>query len=302
MYIKLIDVYIVGLCLLCLGNSVYGQVDCTDPGTPLNGQQDGSPTFKHGTNVTFSCNTNFTLVGVTTRTCMDGIWSDENPTCHADCMDPGTPTNGEQDDSPTFEHGTNVTFSCNTNYTLVGVTTRTCMDGNWSDENPTCYVNCEHEGQLYTQGSTRQEACNTCTCSNGLWACTQRICLPVDCTDPGTPLNGQQDGSPTFKNGTNATFSCNTNFTLVGVTTRTCMDGTWSDENPTCHADCMDPGTPTNGEQDDSPTFEHGTNVTFSCNTNYTLVGVTTRTCMDGTWSDENPTCYGQFNCHLGNI
>ncbi|XP_077996661.1 uncharacterized protein LOC144449968 [Glandiceps talaboti] len=275
--------------------------DCTDPGTPLNGQQKGSPTFKHGTNATFSCNTNFTLVGVATITCMDGTWSDEKPTCHADCMDPGTPTSGEQDDSPTFKHGTNVTFSCNTNYTLVGVTIRTCMDGNWSDENPTCYVNCEHEGQLYTQGSTRQEACNTCTCSNGLWACTQRMCLPADCTDPGTPLNGQQNGSPTFKHGTNATFSCNTNFTLVGVATITCMDGTWSDEKPTCHADCMDPGTPTSGEQDDSPTFEHGTNVTFSCNTNYTLVGVTIRTCMDGNWSDENPTCY--VNCeHEGQL
>ncbi|XP_078001190.1 uncharacterized protein LOC144453723 isoform X8 [Glandiceps talaboti] len=52
-----------------------------------------------------------------------------------------------------------------------------CSNGQWACTEMGCpQVNCEHEGQLYTQGSTRQEDCNTCFCSNGQWACTEMGC------------------------------------------------------------------------------------------------------------------------------
>ncbi|XP_046603352.1 hemocytin isoform X1 [Neodiprion virginianus] len=35
---------------------------------------------------------------------------------------------------------------------------------------------CYHGGNSYKEGSSMQEECNTCTCNNGKWKCTDRIC------------------------------------------------------------------------------------------------------------------------------
>ncbi|CAK9818181.1 SSPO [Anthophora quadrimaculata] len=38
---------------------------------------------------------------------------------------------------------------------------------------------CHHGGQSYGEGSVIQNECNTCSCSNGTWKCTDRICAGV---------------------------------------------------------------------------------------------------------------------------
>ncbi|XP_070552317.1 uncharacterized protein [Ptychodera flava] len=59
--------------------------DCTNPGTPLNGQQSGG--FQHGDTVTFSCDVGYTLDGASSTDCSDGSWTDPLPLCRSfpDC-------------------------------------------------------------------------------------------------------------------------------------------------------------------------------------------------------------------------
>ena len=57
----------------------------------------------------------------------------------------------------------------------------------------------------------------------------------VDCGTLTNPANGQvnQTAGTTF--GRTATYSCNTGYNLVGVSTRTCQaTGSWSGSAPTC--------------------------------------------------------------------
>ncbi|XP_078001117.1 uncharacterized protein LOC144453662 [Glandiceps talaboti] len=44
---------------------------------------------------------------------------------------------------------------------------------------------CEYGGETYSQGKTREEDCNTCTCSDGEWACTEIGCQQADCEHEG---------------------------------------------------------------------------------------------------------------------
>ena len=56
----------------------------------------------------------------------------------------------------------------------------------------------------------------------------------VDCGNLTDPANGQVDHTAgTF--GQNATYSCNTGYSLVGDSTRICQtEGDWSGSAPTC--------------------------------------------------------------------
>ena len=60
---------------------------CKDPGTPKNGRRDGS-LFLEGTQVRFSCNEGYELVGLSAlrcvplcRACKTGKWNGTTPTC-----------------------------------------------------------------------------------------------------------------------------------------------------------------------------------------------------------------------------
>ncbi|XP_070552316.1 uncharacterized protein [Ptychodera flava] len=59
--------------------------NCTNPGTPLNGQQSGG--YQHGDTVTFDCDVGYTLDGADSAVCTNGLWSDPAPQCRsfADC-------------------------------------------------------------------------------------------------------------------------------------------------------------------------------------------------------------------------
>ena len=57
---------------------------------------------------------------------------------------------------------------------------------------------------------------------------------------------------------------------------------------------CPDPGRLHQGDRigDD---FRHGKLVTFTCPRDYVMEGVRTITCSDGRWSNEKPSCKGDF-------
>ena len=46
--------------------------------------------------------------------------------------------------------------------------------------------------------------------------------------------------------------------------------------------------------------FRHGKSVTFACPRGYVMEGVRTIKCSDGRWSNEKPSCKGEFFCLSG--
>ncbi|XP_078380310.1 uncharacterized protein LOC144663284 [Oculina patagonica] len=175
---------------------------CPDPRVPSNGRRIGDD-FRHGKSVTFKCQDEFELKGVATINCNDGTWTDDIPQCKAPCPDPGVPSNGRRigDD---FRHGKSVTFKCQDEFDLKGMTTINCNDGTWTDDIPQC---------------------------------------KAPCPDPGMPSNGRRIGDD-FRHGKSVTFKCQDKFELKGVATINCNDGTWTDDIPQCkgpwYASCRD--------------------------------------------------------------
>ncbi|XP_070546029.1 C4b-binding protein-like [Ptychodera flava] len=71
--------------------------DCTEPDAPKDGSKEGED-LSDGSEVTFSCNEGYTLVGEDTLTCNNGVWDNDEPTCIADASVPPVPS-----DDPTSE-------------------------------------------------------------------------------------------------------------------------------------------------------------------------------------------------------
>ncbi|XP_071506105.1 complement factor H-like [Diadema antillarum] len=67
------------------GETPECKADCGDPGTPTNGTQVYAD-YRHGGNVTFSCNSGFDILGSATIYCTDGEWSAPIPTCEEETL------------------------------------------------------------------------------------------------------------------------------------------------------------------------------------------------------------------------
>ena len=66
---------------------------------------------------------------------------------------------------------------------------------------------------------------------------TQLLSLVVDCGDLTSPVNGELMISLTTYP-SNANYSCDSGYNLVGVNQRTCTAaGTWTDGEPTCQSE-----------------------------------------------------------------
>ncbi|KAI8485001.1 hypothetical protein Bbelb_372470 [Branchiostoma belcheri] len=293
-------------------------VQCPARAAPANGAVSPTGAVSYPNGVTFTCNPGYTLNGAATPTCQaDTTWSNPVPSCtpgveqlheHQKSMLQGlldgrdvflsvrtgggkglcymgfpaaaraaaelqsqdrastnpareggpaltAPTNGAL--SPLGPHAfpTVVTFTCNPGYVRSGAADTTCRaDGTRSNPVPTCTV-----GQ-----------CSTLT----------------------APANGAISTTATSYN-TVVTFTCNSGYVLNGATSTTCQVGTWSDPVPTCTpVQCPARAAPANGAVSPTGTVPYPNGVTFTCNTGYTLNGVTAPTCQaDGTWSSPVPTC-----------
>lgn len=63
---------------------------------------------------------------------------------------------------------------------------------------------------------------------------TKTACEVISCGDPGTPLNGDRSGSD-FSKGKSVSYSCHSDYKLVGSSTRTCQStSVWSGSLPRC--------------------------------------------------------------------
>ncbi|XP_064386107.1 E-selectin-like [Halichondria panicea] len=119
----------------------------------------------------------------------------------------------------------------------------------------------------------------------------------VVCLFLPTPTNGVIFYSDTILgDGTVATYTCDTGYTLNGGSTRTCgSNGMWSGFAPSCQPNCPELPTLANGMIMYSAGSTHSrpisSSATHSCNTGYTLTGDATRICVSGVWSGSPPVC-----------
>ncbi|XP_072039732.1 seizure 6-like protein 2 [Amphiura filiformis] len=110
--------------------------NCPELSAPTNGEIAGKSS-KYGMVVKFSCDYGFTVVGASMATCKGGRWSHPTPECLANCQDPGFPENSERF-TEGFDHGDSVRFSCDAGFNMIGSSTVTCQNGQWTHNAPLC--------------------------------------------------------------------------------------------------------------------------------------------------------------------
>ncbi|XP_019862954.1 PREDICTED: CUB and sushi domain-containing protein 3-like, partial [Amphimedon queenslandica] len=290
-------------------------VNCNTPPTVSNAnysQLDGDT--EYGARVQYSCSTGYNINGNDTISCLlNASWSSPTPSCSlVDCGNPGEPANGYTNDN-VFTYQSTVQYHCNEGYQLSGDSSIECTsNGNWNNTLPNCaIINCTdpdtptngtRNGTVFTFNSTVLYSCDTgytitgassLTClSNGSWDASAPSCDIVNCSNPGTPTNGERFGS-VFTYNAEVVYSCNEEYSLVGVPVITCQsNGYWSDALPSCvYIDCTDPDIPDNGLRTGS-NFSFNSSVNFTCYPGYQLTGSDAITCSsDGKWSNDIPSC-----------
>ncbi|XP_031556472.1 CUB and sushi domain-containing protein 1-like, partial [Actinia tenebrosa] len=124
---------------------------------------------------------------------------------------------------------------------------------------------------------------------------TNLQCLPIECRDPGRPVNGARypdRNKYVFKD--RIRFQCKTNYTLSGFPYITCQqDKRWSGNVPRCLEACLRPNKyPVNGGIRGSYiSYRHKYSIRYYCNRGYNLVGREYVRCLNGTWENKQPTC-----------
>ena len=124
------------------------------------------------------------------------------------------------------------------------------------------------------------------------------------CGDPGTPRNGARRISSSGIGGI-VYYTCDSGYYLSGDSERTCQQSgsnraAWSGSLATCIAiECSDPGTPSNGGRNLGGR-RVGDRVSYFCNSGYSLVGDSERTCQSSglssaVWSGSLPRCEGRY-------
>ncbi|XP_033119937.1 complement receptor type 2-like [Anneissia japonica] len=235
----------------------FGRIDlafrsnCDRPPLILNGEVNSD--LSHGGKTTFTCRDGYTLVGVTSTLCLDGQYQDQFPVCYANCKASISIANGQYTGS--FNHGGSIIFTCDVGYTLVGESTITCDNGQYSSSYAECKANCDR---------------------------------------PPLILNGEVNSD--LSHGGKTTFTCRDGYTLVGVTSTMCLDGQYQDQFPVCYANCKASISIANGQYTGS--FNHGGSIIFTCDVGYTLVGESTITCDNGQYSSSYAECKGTI-CHV---
>ena len=305
--------------LTCLSNGSWDEsvpscdiVNCSNPGEPTNGMLQGE-TFTYNSVVTYNCSVGYSLTGATSLTCLsDGTWNESVPTCDiVNCGNPGTPINSNKSGS-VYTYSSVVSYQCISGYSISGADTLSCLStGSWNGSVPYCYPDCidpgdlsngQRAGDTFNYNSVLSYTCNTgynltgessITClSNGSWSNMIPSCIIVNCSDPGTPTNGERNGD-ILTYGAEVVYSCNDEYSIVGAQAIRCQsNGYWSDALPSCvYIDCPDPGIPDNGLRTSS-NFSFNSSVNFTCYPGYQLTGSDVITCStDGTWSNILPSC-----------
>uniref|UniRef100_A0A452E367 Complement factor H related 5 n=1 Tax=Capra hircus TaxID=9925 RepID=A0A452E367_CAPHI len=178
---------------------------CVEPGKACrfmpqleNGySQPSVPPYRHGVSVVLSCRNAYTMIGNTTVTCIDGIWT-ELPKCVGKKIQlcpppPQIPNAQNMLTTVNYQEGEKVTVLCKENYAFLEAKELVCKSGQWQSL-PRCVESAQYCGppppiedgditsfplSAYSPGSVVQYRCQsfyelrgnlTVTCRNGQWS------------------------------------------------------------------------------------------------------------------------------------
>ncbi|XP_031556151.1 CUB and sushi domain-containing protein 3-like isoform X2 [Actinia tenebrosa] len=292
--------------------------DCDDPGTPINGQRQGTD-FILKKRVYFTCDQGYMRVGPKYIQCQSNRrWSDKAPICEPlSCFRPIPPQNAyiysRRQQKEKYGFNEVVMFYCNKGHFASGSPFVRCLANGWSKTTLRCPpkncgdpgtpTNGRRQGNVFTFNNKVNFTCldgyelegpveRVCQ-ENGTWSgTTTTTCERVECKDPGTPRNGiRRPENNKYVYEDRIDFMCNTSHYLRGNTSIICQsDRTWTGTVPVCLAPCRDPGIPIGGHRYQH-SFLHNSIVRFSCNSGWTMDGSHTIRCTDGRWDHDSPTC-----------
>uniref|UniRef100_A0A3B4VQW2 Sushi domain-containing protein n=1 Tax=Seriola dumerili TaxID=41447 RepID=A0A3B4VQW2_SERDU len=140
------------------------------------------------------------------------------------------------------------------------------------------------------------------TCDEGKWndseTSLEKISILSHCAPPPKVANAVVVTSrqKEYTSGSEATYQCRDRYTIKGVATVTCINGTWGERNFTCTSNgnpCPNPPEVAHAVVDTSDQTEYtsGSKVTYQCRDQYTMEGVGRITCINGQWEEEKFTC-----------
>ncbi|XP_051854441.1 complement decay-accelerating factor-like isoform X2 [Antechinus flavipes] len=262
--------------------------------------------FPINSSVTFVCRPGYTLskFGKLISTCQqNGSWSPVSGSCKKkSCPNPESLDNGRVEILTDILFGSEIEYSCEEGYTLIGDNIRLCeIAGNkvvWSGDVPFCKVNTcvpppdiqngEHSGagkDLFSYGETVTYRCdssvrdrfslignNTIFCDkDGQWNTVPPQCKEVRCETPqvdnAVPISGF-GRFYTYKD--TIIFECEKGYILQSNNKITCeADNNWSPALPVCYKvnTCVPPPDIQNGEHSGAgkDLFSYGETVTYRC-------------------------------------
>ncbi|XP_047376747.1 complement receptor type 2-like [Sciurus carolinensis] len=242
---------------------VCERISCGPPPPISNGwTSDYSQPIPLATVITYSCRTNYRLIGERRIFCIskdqvNGVWNKAAPVCepfkrNSFCSEPTVPGGYRNREArPPYIHGDSVTFTCKTNFTMKGNKTVWCQaNQRWG---PTPLPTCESDFPL--------------------------LCPPLPKIS-----NGHHTGQNVaqFAPGLSVTYSCEPGYLLHGEKTIRCLPTrNWSAATPVCEeAQCEPPGLLPNGQVEEPPSLRVGVTVKFSCNEGYRLQGPPSSQCV----------------------
>ncbi len=240
-------------------------IQCNEPDSFDNGQWQGD-SLTYGSSLYYTCNNGYTnLTEHFIITCgANKLWDYTlSPVCSPiDCGDPGSPQNGSQ--SGTYTFNSTVEFSCDEGYTLLSQSNESiiiCLaNGSWSDDIP--------------------------------------ICVLVTCEAPPIPQNGSIVGSDTYTFMTSIIYECDEGYILNGSNITTCTaNQEWSHGPPECIRTCGDFNFPNGSKEPNGGSYIASTILQLSCSTGYELTsGENVMECLEnGEWNITIPECIGQL-------
>ncbi|XP_011679712.2 uncharacterized protein LOC752518 [Strongylocentrotus purpuratus] len=304
--------------------SCFAASGCPVPDTPTNGNTTGDDYSLFET-IQYVCNDGYKRVGADSAFCdSTGEWSLPAPRCLGSCTRPNlNATVSITPEQDTYEDGTIAQFTCDdATTTMTGTDASTCRDGAWSPTPPACYRKCTigntnsstlgnglTVGQLVDHQTSIEFQCDagrhyneiTLGSTSGVQVCNDgelpspfaychANCTASSYTPPEFAV--AEPALPTYYDKTDIQFTCESGVLSVPDVTGTCADGMWGVPSFECiqPLDCTDPGSPANGMAVGND-YNHDAEVSFTCNTNFTLVGVSMMRCNNGSWSSNVPTC-----------
>ncbi|XP_071483346.1 coagulation factor XIII B chain-like [Diadema antillarum] len=163
-------------------------------------------TYLNAEVITYACAPNFTLIGVSSATCRDGVWDPASvPICLGKCLPPVIDNSNLAVQQTAVNHGDAVVIVCDMGFSAGSASTTTliCDNGSFNGEPLTCYPNCPDIGPVsfgviygaaapYQHGDIAYFTCysgyeladgtSSSVCQNGVWTSQAPVCREITTT------------------------------------------------------------------------------------------------------------------------